>query len=544
MGRKSEEKKNSRGEVKLTKPPYDLKSNGTLRHAKTDDPATWTSFEAADAAKGAFDSRFDGVGFVLPAGMGGVDFDGVIHDERVEPFVLEILKHCGNPYAETTPSGDGVRAFIDAPTVPADPDNKRKFHGKKDGVEKYGAEIYFGVEPGRYLTVAGEKLEGSGDGITTPPDINLVHFLMSQFGNEKFKSLWTGDTSAYGNDQSAADLALVSMLARRLDGDRARIEKYFARPSGQRDKWTQRRDYRERTLNAALKVKESKPEAENPFAESGAAVSSGKDNPTPQFIQGDSRKPRKLGWLWLEKLPLGKISLFAGNPDNGKSLVATDLAARVTTGRNFPNDCENTLPPSDVLMLLGEDDLDDTAIPRLIAAGADMSKIILEDTETDSKNEIQLRLDRHLPLIEEKLESNPNIRLIIVDPISNYLGKANMVAEQEVRSILMPLKRLAKRKNVSIVLVMHLNKKSDLDAISRVGGAMAFIGVSRCSWMFVRDAGAGGRRGEGLHFRWHVSRTIWRRRPQAVCLFACEPGDCRRMQTEIRCGSPWSCGAA
>ena len=266
VGWKWEEKKNSRGEVKLTKPPYDLKSNGTLRHAKTDDPATWTSFEAADAAKGAFDSRFDGVGFVLPAGMGGVDFDGVIHDERVEPFVLEILKHCGNPYAETTPSGDGVRAFINAPTVPADPDNKRKFHGKKDGVEKYGAEIYFGVEPGRYLTVTGEKLEGSGDGITTPPDINLVHFLMSQFGNEKFKSLWTGDTSAYGNDQSAADLALVSMLARRLDGDRARIEKYFgASVLGQRDKWTQRRDYRERTLNAALKVKESKPEAENPL---------------------------------------------------------------------------------------------------------------------------------------------------------------------------------------------------------------------------------------------------------------------------------------
>ena len=34
---------------------------------------------------------------------------------------------------------------------------------------------------------------------------------------------------------------------------------------------------------------------------------------------------------------------------------------------------------------------------------------------------------------------------------------------------------------------MHLNKKSDLDAISRVGGAMAFIGVARCSWLFVRD---------------------------------------------------------
>jgi hypothetical protein len=267
VGWKWEEKKNSRGEMKLTKPPYDLKSNGTLRHAKTDDPITWTSFEVAAAAKGAFDSRFDGVGFVLPDGMGGMDFDGVIHDERVEPFVLEILKHCGNPYTETTPSCHGVRAFINAPTIPTDPKKTRKFHGKKDGVEKYGAEIYFGVEPGRYLTVTGEKLEGSGDGITTPSDIDLVHFLMSQFGNEKFKSLWTGDTSAYENDHSAADLALMNLLARLTNNDRAKMERYFgASVLGQREKWTQRENYRSRTLDAALKGK-----TQNPHAESGGS---------------------------------------------------------------------------------------------------------------------------------------------------------------------------------------------------------------------------------------------------------------------------------
>src|ERR1700683_1971867 len=90
VGWKWEEKKNSRGEVKLTKPPYDLKSNGTLCHAKTDDPTTWTSFEVAATAKGAFDSQFDGVGVVLPDGMGGADFDGVVHDGEVESYVLEI----------------------------------------------------------------------------------------------------------------------------------------------------------------------------------------------------------------------------------------------------------------------------------------------------------------------------------------------------------------------------------------------------------------------------------------------------------------------
>ena len=98
-----------------------------------------------------------------------------------------------------------------------------------------------------------------------------------------------------------------------------------------------------------------------------------------------------------------------------------------------------------------------------------------------------MRLDLDIPAIEKQLETNSNIRLIIIDPISNYLGDVSMVAEQEVRSIMIPLKRAAEKFNVAIVIVMHLNKKSDLDAISRVGGAMAFVGVARCSWLFARN---------------------------------------------------------
>jgi hypothetical protein len=71
-----------------------------------------------------------------------------------------------------------------------------------------------------------------------------------------------------------------------------------------------------------------------------------------------------------------------------------------------------------------------------------------------------------------------------VDPISNYLGDAKMIDEQRVRSeILMPLKEIANRRSVAIIGVMHLNKKVELDAINRVGGAMAFVGVARMAWL-------------------------------------------------------------
>jgi putative DNA primase/helicase len=197
-------------------------------------------------------------------------------------------------------------------------------------------------------------------------------------------------------------------------------------------------------------------------------------------------KPKRIKWLWNQTVPLGKITLFAGNPDNGKSMATTSLAALCTRGRDFP-DCPNTTPASDVLMFLGEDDLDDTVIPRLMAADADMSKVHFATVESSDMKEREFQLDRDLPGLEAGLQQYPNTRLLIIDPISNYLGGKNMIAEQEMRRILVPLKDMAARLGIAIIIVMHLNKKVDLDAINRVGGAMAFIGVARCSWLFVRD---------------------------------------------------------
>src|ERR1039458_10341820 len=87
-----------------------------------------------------------------------------------------------------------------------------------------------------------------------------------------------------------------------------------------------------------------------------------------------SIEPRKIEWFWPNRIPQGKITVFAGNPDVGKSIVSCDLAAIASTGRAFP-DTENTCGPMDVLMLFCEDDAADTVRPRLDAAGADVQRI-------------------------------------------------------------------------------------------------------------------------------------------------------------------------
>jgi putative DNA primase/helicase len=206
-------------------------------------------------------------------------------------------------------------------------------------------------------------------------------------------------------------------------------------------------------------------------------------------VRADKITPKKLRWLWPQRIPLGKITVFGGSPGIGKGLASIDVAARVTTGRDY-HDVGNPMPASDVLILSGEDDAEDALIPRLTAAGADLSKVqIIQSVRVSVGEQMQARdlhLDEDVGAIEKKLRDFPATRLIIIDPISDHLGSKKMWAEQEMRELLGPLKKLAQKYEVSVVCVMHPNKKEGLSAIYRIGGAVAFVGVARANWLFTK----------------------------------------------------------
>src|SRR5258708_6963048 len=46
---------------------------------------------------------------------------------------------------------------------------------------------------------------------------------------------------------------------------------------------------------------------------------------------------RPINWLWHQRIPIGKITLLDGDPGMGKSLLAIDIAARVSTGQPMPD---------------------------------------------------------------------------------------------------------------------------------------------------------------------------------------------------------------
>jgi hypothetical protein len=298
---------------KHTKVPYDAKANGMAHRAKPNDATTWTEFtRAAEVATDAL-SKYDGVGFMLQGtDLVGIDFDGVLHDGVAEPFVLDILKHLGNPYCEITPSGNGLRAFVQCATLPP---GQRKFSGNK-----YGAEIYSGSEGGRYLTVTGNHF--SGDGVPQISDISLAYLLTSKIRDDKFKRLWMGDLSDFikngDPDPSAGDMSLLDMLALApcCKRDARIIEEFFnASQLGKREKWTGRKDYCDRSIKTALSATASKGSPTNIQSSRELefhlpAVETGTHR---DYVISPAPK-QKDGWF-----PLGAVSLVGGPSGGSKT---------------------------------------------------------------------------------------------------------------------------------------------------------------------------------------------------------------------------------
>lgn len=202
-------------------------------------------------------------------------------------------------------------------------------------------------------------------------------------------------------------------------------------------------------------------------------------------------KPRKVPWLWANRIPLGRITLIAGRPGLGKSFLTCDIAATVSTGRRWPDNAPNEV--GSVILLSCEDDAGDTIRPRLDALDADVKRIYVLSgvnqpsvkTGDVSENPITLA---DIDVIEDALNQVADCRLVIIDPIGSYLGGgADSSKDNEVRGLLSPVAKMAETRNVAILLVAH-NRKSGADfADDTVLGSRAFTGISRAVWHLRTD---------------------------------------------------------
>jgi len=213
--------------------------------------------------------------------------------------------------------------------------------------------------------------------------------------------------------------------------------------------------------------------------------------PIPLMVRLDTVTPENIEWLWHRRIAIGKVNLLVGDPGLGKSLVSLDWTARVTTGRAWPDGAVNSAPGG-VVLLSFEDDVADTIRPRLDAAGADVSRVVLlqgiSTYDPNSKNTVvrPFDLQRDIAALGEAVTQTPDCRLVVVDPISACLGQTDSQNNAEVRAALVPLTEIAQKCRVAILGVTHLSKANG-PAIYRAMGSLAFVAAARSVWVVTKD---------------------------------------------------------
>jgi AAA domain-containing protein len=204
-------------------------------------------------------------------------------------------------------------------------------------------------------------------------------------------------------------------------------------------------------------------------------------------------------WLEEGRIALGKLTLIAGDPGLGKSFITLDMAARVSRGElprraqisgDGSHEPANNAKPyaghlvdcGQVVLLNAEDDAGDTIKPRLETMGADLDRVhLFEGVVQPMGRCVNLtQLDTDVQLLANSLKKIEHLKLIIIDPISAYMGKTDSHNNADVRSVLAQLARLAQWTGAAVVCVTHLNKDAGgKRAIYRAMGSLAFTAAAR-----------------------------------------------------------------
>lgn len=176
-------------------------------------------------------------------------------------------------------------------------------------------------------------------------------------------------------------------------------------------------------------------------------------------------------WLWYPYIPYAKVTIIKGDPGLGKSRFALDLAARVSTGAPFPFE-QNGRVPETVIYQTSEDDYQDTVIPRFIAVGGDLTRMFYINEQSNG----------HITFADERLRQQITLhkaRLLVLDPLSSYIGDVSLNAANEVRSQFDALISLARSTGCAILVITHLTKSDGKKLIYRTPGSIDVVGAVR-----------------------------------------------------------------
>ena len=192
--------------------------------------------------------------------------------------------------------------------------------------------------------------------------------------------------------------------------------------------------------------------------------------PELKLFSMDEVPIEQVRWLWYPYIPLGKLTIVQGDPGDGKTTFVLAVIAALTRGEALP-DCV-AAEPVNAIYQTAEDGLADTIKPRLVASGADCSrvKVINEDEKALSFCDARL----------EEAVRQTSAQLVVLDPVQAYLGSGvDMHRANEVRPLLKRLGDMATRTSCAVILIGHMNKAQGVKSSYRNLGSIDFPAAAR-----------------------------------------------------------------
>jgi AAA domain len=215
----------------------------------------------------------------------------------------------------------------------------------------------------------------------------------------------------------------------------------------------------------------------------GEAEGEAPPKPELRAIPVSQIKIKATEWLWYHRIPLGALTLLPGREGTGKSTAGAWLAAKVTRGE-LPGVYEGV--PRGVFYAAREDDWERTIAPRIVAAGADTSKVYRIDVVV-SDSAIELVVPQHIELLRDGMRKH-EVGLLFLDPLMSAInGAIDTHKDREARMALEPLAALAMETDSAVVGLAHFSKAMTVDALNLVMASKAFTAVPRAVIGMARD---------------------------------------------------------
>ena len=197
--------------------------------------------------------------------------------------------------------------------------------------------------------------------------------------------------------------------------------------------------------------------------------------PDLKLINMETVEVEQIEWLFYPFIPFGKVTIIQGDPGEGKTTMVLQIIAKLTRGEKILPEqeqaievkdgaemaaasdtklLESPMEPVNVIYQTAEDGLGDTIKPRLLAAGADCSRVLVIDDREHPLTMLDIRLEE--AIVQTKA------RLVVLDTIQGFLGaEVDMHRANEIRPLMKRVAVLAEKYHCAIILIGHMNKNSN-----------------------------------------------------------------------------------